>query len=691
MMRFLNLLTIKIILLLPFSLFSQQEKIIPCYTDEYMQEYFSERPEEYKAYLEHLRNIDLSPFMIETREGKRIVPVVFHIIHQGGSENISEEFVHNALRRVNEDFQKLNADLSTVRSIFTDRIADMNMEFRLAAIDPQGRCTNGITRTYSTSTTDARDNIKNLIRWDNKKYFNVWVVKSIYNSSGEGTILGYSTLPWNSLSNPTRDGIVVRADVVNYNSRTITHEIGHFFGLMHPFQDACGGDCATTGDKICDTPPVAEARYGCDHNQNTCSNDVPNLPDMVENHMDYTNCRVMFTKGQKAMVDFYIASNYRNTLFTGSNHLATGILDPENAVCRPVAAFEAERYSHCLNTLVPIKDLSLGPNSMNYKWYFQGSNQESSTESIPELSYNKAGIYDIKLVVSTPAGSDSITKSGVIMVLPELGQSMSVVEGFEDSQFDPDLWYIDPLNSSNIGWRRTDLAKSEGQKSLYLNNFSNLNTNTEFSFVIPAVDVSGVGGPVMKFMYAHARKSSSSNDIMRIFASNNCGESWSLRKAIGFANLPTVTEFYTTQFFPGSASQWKEESLDLSNYKGAKNLLIKFVFVANGGNNIYIDNIRFDNTSSIATPIHKNEIKIYPNPAKEQLNIDIFAPQEEESVIRIHDLMGRELHTSSLKTIPGENTFVIDLNNIVNLRSGVYIINITSETQSFIDRFTIIR
>src|SRR5690606_17618503 len=73
--------------------------------------------------------------------GPYIIPVVFHIIHQNGAENISDEQVEDAIRVANLDFNKQNADWSTVRPEFLDILADVGLEFRLARKDPQGNCT----------------------------------------------------------------------------------------------------------------------------------------------------------------------------------------------------------------------------------------------------------------------------------------------------------------------------------------------------------------------------------------------------------------------------------------------------------------------------------------------------------------------------------------------------------------------
>ncbi len=75
--------------------------------------------------------------------------------------------------------------------------------------------------------------------------------------------------------------------------RTMTHEIGHWLGLIHIFGNGnCGNDfCA-------DTPVHQDANYGCPVNNVSC---VPPTLEMPQNYMDYTNdsCMNIFTQNQK--------------------------------------------------------------------------------------------------------------------------------------------------------------------------------------------------------------------------------------------------------------------------------------------------------------------------------------------------------------------------------------------------------
>ena len=105
-----------------------------------------------------------------------VIPVVFHVIHENGPENISDAQIHDAMRILNDDFNQLNLDWDDVNPAFVGLVGNIGIEFRLAQKDPNGNCTKGITRTESPLTNDGTQTMKDLIQWPRNQYMNVWVV-----------------------------------------------------------------------------------------------------------------------------------------------------------------------------------------------------------------------------------------------------------------------------------------------------------------------------------------------------------------------------------------------------------------------------------------------------------------------------------------------------------------------------------
>ena len=312
-------------LLVNFQIANAQQT--PCGTDEYWNQQKSKNPALEKArqqadlYAESIKN---AAFKTVPDTQVLTIPIVFHIISTAShpvKTNLSNCL--DQIKRLNEDYSATNADTSNIRRIFKSRLGDAHIRFFLATKDPQGNPTTGITYDTSILTYQANDSVKSVIDWDHNFYLNVWVVSTINSGSATpGTdIAGYSTFPWDGLINSKTDGIVIDHTWVGYGTdRTLSHETGHFLGLYHTFQDGCKG-----GDQVDDTPPVAAANLGkcsswpsSDTTINTCHNDAPDLPDMLENIMDYASCKVMFTQGQVTRMRGFLTTN-RVSLYNNNN------------------------------------------------------------------------------------------------------------------------------------------------------------------------------------------------------------------------------------------------------------------------------------------------------------------------------------------------------------------------------------
>lgn len=324
----------------------------------------------------------------------RIIPVVFHVIHVNGRENISKEQIDDQMRILNEDFRLLNPNKNTIDPMFASLAADCEIEFRLANRDPNGNCFSGINRVFSTLTNNGDDAVKSLVpsNWRNGKYFNIYVVAQIKDTDNDPntTTLGYAQFPWSGASS-TR-GVVIRADYVGTigtstrarGGRTLTHEVGHCFGLFHTFQGGCSSS-SQGGDAVADTPPAADQNFGnCSPSRNTCTNDPGgDKPDMLQNYMDYTNgdCQALFSLGQRDRMNSSLASYY-STLYSSSNLTATGVQGytiPASTTLSPIIeGFENLANGFNLTTNWQLENL--GGNA--YGWRVTDSASYSGQKSI---------------------------------------------------------------------------------------------------------------------------------------------------------------------------------------------------------------------------------------------------------------------------------------------------------------------
>ncbi|MCC7507035.1 MAG: T9SS type A sorting domain-containing protein [Saprospiraceae bacterium] len=304
----LLLIGIAAVLGAPFTGLSQRV----CGTAEYVKMLAAQNPEGAKkhALLEaRIASGDASKSLLPN--SVVTIPVVVHIVFNNAAENISDEQVYSQIEVLNEDFRLLNTDFAlgvpTEFVPFQPLASDIQVQFCLASVDPNGNPTTGITRTatmhgpFTYPTNDMMFAATGGIdAWNTQQYLNLYVC----NISG-GT-LGYA--PYPLTASAATDAVVIDvftfgkfgSAISPYNlGRTTTHEVGHWLNLIHIFADDNPPTC-TDSDNVADTPNQLDANGGCPGVTVSCSNG-PN-GDMSMNYMDYTDdrCMYMFSAGQKS-------------------------------------------------------------------------------------------------------------------------------------------------------------------------------------------------------------------------------------------------------------------------------------------------------------------------------------------------------------------------------------------------------
>lgn len=658
-----------------------------CGTDRKMEELRQKYPERQVEW-ENLNQWieENAEYIMSTSEGGQfIIPMVVHVVHNYGTENISDAQIVDAIRILNEDYNKQNSDTANIVPAFKPIAGNAQFVFRLATKDPNGNCTNGITRTPSLLTYDANDDSK-VISWPRAKYFNFWVVSNIYTDQTGTVTAGYATLP--AFSADGTDGIILDDNYVgsigtsngaNFNKRVLTHEAGHFFNLLHPWGNGQIGTSCNGSDQVADTPPTKGSFSTCPLTKDECGS-----LENVQNFMDYATCTNMFTNGQVTRMTTAINSTtgQRKSLWQSSNLIATGTNDPYNypANCAPIADFKSNRFSVCTGGTITFTDLSYNNTPTSWNWTFtDGTHTLNSTSQNPTITFNNAGIYNVTLTVSSPGGNGSVTKNGFVQVYETNADFSSFLyeDSFDNGPLSSGRWNAQYDWSTNVGWQETTLASYTAPNALRVNNFGS-QKGISYSVVSPSYDFSAIEGtPTLTFKYAFARRTNDDLDRMRVYISTNCGQTWNVRWTAEGADLATVTN-KNSNWVPASASEWRSITLtNLAAWANSSNVRFRFEFNSDGGNNLYLDDINIvgPNVSIESFTDASFPIVVYPNPAVDQITFSFEVPVVTIASFELMDMTGRSLVKSPLYSyMPGEASYKMTLPE--NITNGMYLINI---------------
>lgn len=257
-------------------------------------------------------------------------PVVIHVVMREPLQPVSVAQALQQIDVLNTDFAGHGNNIGKLRDEFRALVGDAQIKFCLATLDPQGQPTSGITHTTTTIADIALqtgeggrmaihwDELGGKTGWDPTRYINIWI--------GEyGGLLGSASFP--GMANyPEEIGLVIDPKYFGSigaagnsgfysDGHTLTHEMGHFFGLKHIWGQGTGEDCIDSDD-IDDTPNAAGPYYNCPQGlQESCG-----TSDMYQNFMDFTDdrCLAAFTHDQVMLMRTTAAVYYPDLDVEGS-------------------------------------------------------------------------------------------------------------------------------------------------------------------------------------------------------------------------------------------------------------------------------------------------------------------------------------------------------------------------------------
>lgn len=659
------------------------------------------------------------------------IPVVFHVLHTNGPENVSDAACVAALDNVNKDYARGKGDTVNIDPLYEPLYVNSRIKFVLAKKDPYGNCTNGIVHHYDENTVWKQNELYNYkystvgtYNWSPTRYLNIYVVETIVGDIQDGLSVGGYTYKPGTAPNVGSDAIVLSLNLLlSPASKGLSHEIGHWLGLSHVF-DGNGGFNLDPGpaqgmgmrcgnDDIADTPKTPGFVSICP-NYLTLSDscDLGKRPN-IHNIMDYASCPIMFTQGQTDKMRFTLASSTasRNYLVSNKNLSIVGYLNETytvnpnntndttfaytvapNTTCGPVADFYANRAKSCQGQAVIYNSTSFNNTTgLSYAWTFEGGAPATSTLATPSVTYATPGNYSTTLTVTNAAGTSTKVRNPFITTSWHADQvSYPASEGFETAGTGalPAGWSVVNKDYGTLTWEPANYG-SNSSKCMVLPN-ANYNTAGPGDVDILETNqynLSNVTNVSVSYDYSYARKSNGTGDTFTFEYSLDCGGNWSvIGTTPSTATMSAIGGTLSAPYIPYSQSKWVTKTyvpnalLAIANKPDVK---FRFVFsntsTANA-QNLYIDNFNISGTVGLSELANTIGLNIYPNPTSSSSTLEFNSPVDGKAVVSVFDVTGRVVEEATFDAAAG-NLTKYQVNRNATLKSGVYFISLNLNGQ----------
>ena len=656
------------------------------------------------------------------------VPLVIHVVHDYGTEYLSDNAIYDAVKYWAVVYMGANSDTSYVINPFKKFIANSRIRLHLATIDPNGNPTKGVVHDRSYLTTNADDQAK-YNQWPQNKYINLWFINT-FGAASTGAA-AYAYYPGSAAAMPYYDGVIGLFNYLNYD-KAIPHELGHVLNLQHVWGNNNNAAVACGNDQVDDTPPTkGHNPVGCVPSalyDTTCAtgylkhytsvlgvDSMVDYPDTVnaQNIMDYTYCQEMFTKGQAVRMRNALtaATAGRNNLITAANLAATGALAPMPDL-PPVADFSMERatgagvitdartgfltFNNAASFL--FRNRSWNDTITGVTWTFSNGATVPTSTSVTTVGNNFTvpGWVTVSITATSNAGSTTLTDSKSVYVADTaVAGRFGYTQTFSDAASIAN-WPMFNYYDNQYKWSFYTGASWGGDNTCI--KFRSFDTTQKRvatpkgdhdDFFTPAFDLTDInptGNYYLNFYTAGARASSSGlgfgvtayADSLEVDVSVTGGARWA--KIAGYNGSQLSNNgTRSTEFVPTSAAQWVARGITIPVAYRTPNTFFRFrLWSGNVGNNLYLDDFSLSQFPAEVEAIANTECpyKIFPNPSSDGCYIAFKTGNEGKVTYSIKDMTGRVVYMSEQQYTPN-STAQETISRSTTPNAGIYFVTVT--------------
>ena len=271
-------------------------------------------------------------------------------------------------------------------------------------------------------------------------------------------------------------------------------------------------------------------------------------------------------------------------------------------------------------------------------------------------------------LTSTGATSVQISLSGSAVDC-STNATLPYTENFEGEAFPPACWMINSINTTT--WTSA-VNENDGSTWAYCTYATTLQDE---KLITNAINFPGNSEITMTFDFQASYTYIHNDDVeeqynLLIYASTDNGNTFS------------TTPLYDMRNDQGEFSSWEtiQATVDLSSLAGQNNVKLMFRYYGTYGGELWIDNINIFTGTGIAE-IENNDVKVFPNPANNYINVNA---NSNISNVEVYTIAGQKVGDF---TVNGTQSVI----NTANLSNGMYLMRINTENGTINKKFTVVR
>lgn len=300
------------------------------------------------------------------------------------------------------------------------------------------------------------------------------------------------------------------------------------------------------------------------------------------------------------------------------------------------------------------------------------------------------GVHTYSYIITNVSGTDfnpiNNSTNQKLVALPTSYDANPVAEDFVSS-FPPANWSLYSVNSATAWAKATNaggygLSSESARSDFYYNAAGSV-----IDMVLEPLDLGGALTPTLTFDVAYAQYGNGYNDMLEVFASDDCGDTWTNVYSKAGSTLSTRAPYSAGAYVP-SSTEWRTETVELTNFN-VPTILVKFTATSDYGNNLYVDNVNLkqENPTGISSVANNNvSVGVYPNPSNGETSVKINVTIPTAAKISVVNVLGQTVYSQSASLNSGSNNVQF---NVAEFAPGVYNVVIDSKNGSVVKKLNV--